>query len=666
MLGELSAQQCGQSVITAEFFESASQREQENWLNNSKVDKLASRKKSNTINIPIQVYNVSKANGKGGSTENELLRGLDVLNEDFSATPYQFYYHDIQDIDSDQFFVLFDSNEGNTLYNTISNPGALNVYIVGYLRTGFNGYARFPWTSNSNAFFFTHHAVNSAIYAHEIGHYFGLFHTHETFQGTEYVDGTNCASAGDLLCDTPADPQVTAVNVDSMCVYTGNQNDPKGDPYDPEPRNIMSYARMECRDLFTADQIGRMNFYFDNYRVNELTNLSEYVPTNSCAPFTDSDADGVCNAADVCPDAFDVDMDSNGIMDACESCPSINFEQTNVMLYSQDGNNDFWYNWTWINPYYLHLQENSWKAIPIQYNVTPNTRIAFDFKSSIEAEIHELSFDNDLSFPPEERFVLYGNQAISGANIYDYPYTEEGDFQHFNIHLGNTFTGYMEYLILVVDEDASSGGHIPGNSFFRNVRIFEDPDADGLCNPICTVGDPCDDGDACTTGEVYDSNCDCTGGTLPDADGDGVCDSIDQCPGQDDALIGTACDDGDGCTEGELYDANCNCLGGVLLDADGDGVCDLNDVCPGGDDSIDSNNNGVPDDCDPSCVDVLSELDFPVIVNDTSALLSILTNGKVTFPYAIEYNAGEIIELLPGFEVENGAVFHAHIAACLE
>lgn len=33
-------------------------------------------------------------------------------------------------------------------------------------------------------------------------------------------------------------------------------------------------------------------------------------------------------------------------------------------------------------------------------------------------------------------------------------------------------------------------------------------------------------------------------------------------------------------------------------DSDGDGVCDADDVCPGGDDTIDTDGNGIPDDCD--------------------------------------------------------------------
>ncbi len=90
--------------------------------------------------------------------------------------------------------------------------------------------------------------------------------------------------------------------------------------------------------------------------------------------------------------------------------------------------------------------------------------------------------------------------------------------------------------------------------------------------------------------------------TTPDADGDGVCDAEDQCPGQDDALIGTPCDDGDNCTIGETYDNSCNCSGGVFTDNDGDGFCI-------GDDP-DDNNGCNPDSnsgaCSP-CGDIIND-----------------------------------------------------------
>lgn len=52
---------------------------------------------------------------------------------------------------------------------------------------------------------------------------------------------------------------------------------------------------------------------------------------------------------------------------------------------------------------------------------------------------------------------------------------------------------------------------------------------------FCEVGTSCNDGDPCTINDTYDFNCNCIGLQLPDADGDGVCDEEDQCPGIDDA-----------------------------------------------------------------------------------------------------------------------------------
>src|SRR5204863_26306 len=130
---------------------------------------------------------------------------------------------------------------------------------------------------------------------------------------------------------------------------------------------------------------------------------------------------------------------------------------------------------------------------------------------------------------------------------------------------------------------------------------FQDADADGVCdaNDTCpgtatgqgvnTSGCSCaqvtvDDGNPCTLDH-------CTNGKgtekCQDADGDGVCDANDTCPGtatgQGVNTSGCSCaqvtvDDGIACTLDQ-------CTNGVvthtLQDADGDGVCDANDTCPG-------------------------------------------------------------------------------------
>ena len=64
----------------------------------------------------------------------------------------------------------------------------------------------------------------------------------------------------------------------------------------------------------------------------------------------------------------------------------------------------------------------------------------------------------------------------------------------------------------------------------------------------------------------------------------------------------------------DAYDGNSNTTLSVSLsdietcpttdcpDADGDGVCDVDDQCPGGDDNLDLNGNGIPDDCESNCI----------------------------------------------------------------
>jgi len=77
-----------------------------------------------------------------------------------------------------------------------------------------------------------------------------------------------------------------------------------------------------------------------------------------------------------------------------------------------------------------------------------------------------------------------------------------------------------------------------------------------------------------------------------DADGDGIADTLDNCPdnynpGQEDADSDGV---GDSCDACQGFDDS--------LDTDADGVPDSCDICPGFDDSADGDGDGVPDSCD--------------------------------------------------------------------
>jgi hypothetical protein len=99
----------------------------------------------------------------------------------------------------------------------------------------------------------------------------GLFHT---FHGLcepggcpELVNGSNCTTCGDFVCDTPPDPQEFATN--SNCSWTGSTCtgspvDANGAPYNPAMNLIMAYIPPNCMQLFTNGQGTRMRSIIAN------------------------------------------------------------------------------------------------------------------------------------------------------------------------------------------------------------------------------------------------------------------------------------------------------------------------------------------------------------------------------------------------------------------
>ncbi len=208
---------------------------------------------------------------------------------------------------------------------------------------------------------------------------------------------------------------------------------------------------------------------------NSATDGSEDFNTVACAAPTCTD--GVQNGNETGLDCGGPD---------CEACPPedcTTYDFTGAVVSYDANSNDFGTATVQDAGATVYMTGNAWKAVPINYTVTPNTVIEFDFKSTVQGEIHEIAFDNDLVFGttgPDHRIVVYGTQGYNGT-FTNATYNGSGNFEHFVVPLGTDFTGTFANLVLTCDDDANAAG----DSFFSNVQIYEDYDGSLSCNPSC-------------------------------------------------------------------------------------------------------------------------------------------------------------------------------------
>lgn len=140
---------------------------------------------------------------------------------------------------------------------TYYEPGYLNLFFVQDLGLNLGGVALGPMA-------FVARSGPPNTLAHEIGHCLGLMHTHDYLIEPELVDGSNCSVGGDMLCDTPADPNLSLPGLIAQpCTYVGTVTDANGDLYQPLLNNVMSYSRCLV-DSFTPEQGALMRFHTDS------------------------------------------------------------------------------------------------------------------------------------------------------------------------------------------------------------------------------------------------------------------------------------------------------------------------------------------------------------------------------------------------------------------
>ena len=201
-------------------------------------------------------------------TESQILLEIETLNNKFSEICVDFklcqfnvlpnHRQDkiIKGIHDEEIAALYRKKNVINLYfakeieNDDPDPGPCGYAPMGSMTT--------PKDTNlRDAIFLQKECFDSDILAHELGHYFGLYNTFETSSfGPESADGSNCSTAGDLVCDTKADPKGS---VDSECHLSPAKFDHSSGVYfEPPVCNIMSSYSPSCEQFFTRGQMNRM------------------------------------------------------------------------------------------------------------------------------------------------------------------------------------------------------------------------------------------------------------------------------------------------------------------------------------------------------------------------------------------------------------------------
>lgn len=219
-------------------------------------------------NYFVTFYDIRNSDQTGGtmSIDSFVASQVDRLNDYFDPMGMTFSTSGTSPtIDDSALQSINDVGELEALVDSIPADGAIHIFIVGFIYGPAAGRAYFPDDAADRHSIVidrdSGNVTNGTTIVHEMGHIFGLWHTHRGLvdQGpVELSDGSNCATAGDVLCDTPADPG------DDTCCPQGNcalscqpMCNGAGDAvgvYAPDVGNIMSYYPDACNDPSFSDE----------------------------------------------------------------------------------------------------------------------------------------------------------------------------------------------------------------------------------------------------------------------------------------------------------------------------------------------------------------------------------------------------------------------------
>jgi len=282
------------------------------------VESATFQRSGNTRYVGVIFHDIRKADGSGAIAATRIYDLMCNINEFYAGqeTGLQFYLEEIRIIENDNAYSDH-SDSGFGVLNGARVAGFVNIYIPENANpSGLSpgGTVLGYYSPSSDWIVMRPGEINgfSTTLNHEMGHFLSLPHPfrgwdfeyyeealHGIQVGTfapsvgfnqnirnEMEDGSNCAFAGDLICDTK--PDYAPYNEGWGCNYAGGVMDPNGDEIDPDETNVMSYFGCGPEtfsdgqiDLMNADVTARLSWS----GIRRLDNIA--APTTNVGNFVD-------------------------------------------------------------------------------------------------------------------------------------------------------------------------------------------------------------------------------------------------------------------------------------------------------------------------------------------------------------------------------------------
>lgn len=281
------------------------------WLRAHHLQIPADDRSGDTLWVGLQAHLLGKDSGTGRISFEKFLNAFCQLNEDFGPSNIQFYFKNPWNLlDETDWYTHSDIPEGIDMMLANNVPDALNAYFVAD-PAGNCGY-NLPYAGVAIA----HNCAgdNDHTWAHEVGHALSLPHPfigwegklysfntptptlltydytyfHDTLETqipapldtalVEFLDGSNCAQAADLICDTKPDYLSYRWDCDAQNMSTTRQKDPAGAEFYSDGTLFMSYALDHCQNRFSPEEISVMRVTLLTEKANWLANPMEQEP----------------------------------------------------------------------------------------------------------------------------------------------------------------------------------------------------------------------------------------------------------------------------------------------------------------------------------------------------------------------------------------------------